>query len=121
MIFTLFFVIDKRIPHLYPNESVIKSGRVLRRRGFLSKKRNLILTNRPRLLYLDEGSGKDKLDGNLRCEIPWTSKLLPELKGKSTFCIHTPEKSYTFEDRKHAQEWVNTINSMLVDSFGIAT
>lgn len=109
------------IPHLYPNESVIKSGRVLRRRGFLSKKRNLILTNRPRLLYLDEGSGKDKLDGNLRCEIPWTSKLLPELKGKSTFCIHTPEKSYTFEDRKHAQDWVNTINSMLVDSFGIAT
>ncbi|GAA5810221.1 hypothetical protein MFLAVUS_003640 [Mucor flavus] len=59
------------IPHLYPNESVIKS---------------------------DEGSGKDKFDGNLRCEIPWTSKLLPELKGKSIFCIHTPEKSYTFED-----------------------
>lgn len=105
---------------MYPNESVIKSGRVIRRRGFISKKRNLILTNRPRLLYLDEGTDKDKLDGNLRCEIPWTSKLLPELKGKSTFCIHTPEKTYTFEDSKHAQEWVNTINSMLVDTFGVA-
>ncbi|KAI8881322.1 kinase-like protein [Backusella circina FSU 941] len=108
------------IPHLYPNESVIKSGRVNRRRGFISKKRNLILTNRPRLLYLDQGSEKGKLDGNLRCEIPWSSSLLPELKGKSLFCIHTAEKTYTFEDRGHAQEWVNLINSMLVDSFGVA-
>ncbi|KAG1467551.1 hypothetical protein G6F56_004353 [Rhizopus delemar] len=57
------------------------------------------------LLYLDQAKEKDKLDGNLRCEIPWTSQLLPELKGKSLFCIHTPEKSYTFEDRKYAQEW----------------
>ncbi|KAI9251731.1 kinase-like domain-containing protein [Sporodiniella umbellata] len=109
------------IPHLYPNESIIKSGRVIRRRGLFSRKRNLILTNRPRLLYLDQGSEKDKLDGNLRCEIPWTSHLLPELKGRSLFCIHTPEKSYTFEDRKHAQEWVNTINVMLVDSFGVSS
>jgi len=31
-----------------------------------------------------------------------------------------PEKSWTFEDRHHAQEWVNIINSMLVDSFGVA-
>jgi 3-phosphoinositide dependent protein kinase-1 len=80
---------QKRIPHLYPNESIIKSGRVIRRRGLFSRKRNLILTNRPRLLYLDQGTEKDKLDGNLRCEIPWTSQLLPELKGKSLFCIHT--------------------------------
>ncbi|CEG81612.1 Putative AGC/PDK1 protein kinase [Rhizopus microsporus] len=110
------------IPHLYPNESIVKSGRVIRRRGLLfSKKRNLILTNRPRLLYLDPGTDKDKLDGNLRCEIPWTSQLLPELKGKSTFCIHTPDKSYTFEDRNHAQEWVNIINAMLVDSFGVSS
>ncbi|KAL9551049.1 hypothetical protein MBANPS3_004451 [Mucor bainieri] len=108
------------IPHLYPNESVIKSGRVNRKGRFTSKKRNLILTNRPRLLYLDQGTDETKLDGNLRCEIPWTSHLLPELKGKSTFSIHTPEKSWTFEDRHHAQEWVNIINSMLVDSFGVA-
>ncbi|KAG2206426.1 hypothetical protein INT46_002904 [Mucor plumbeus] len=108
------------IPHLYPNESVIKSGRVNRKGRFTSKKRNLILTNRPRLLYLDEGTDETKLDGNLRCEIPWTSRLLPELKGKSTFSIHTPEKSWTFVDRNHAQEWVNIINSMLVDSFGVA-
>lgn len=111
----------------------------MNRKGkFTSKKRNLILTNRPRLLYLDEGTDETKLDGNLRCEIPWTSYLLPELKGKSTFSIHTvsnflfqlqicihmflfqPEKSWTFVDRNHAQEWVNIINSMLVDSFGVA-
>ncbi|KAI8647057.1 kinase-like domain-containing protein [Parasitella parasitica] len=107
------------IPHLYPNESVVKSGRVYRKGRLTSKKRHLILTNRPRLLYLDEGTDETKLDGNLRCEISWTSHLLSELKGKSTFSIHTPEKSWLFEDRNHAQEWVNLINSMLVDSFGV--
>ncbi|KAI8371005.1 kinase-like domain-containing protein [Blakeslea trispora] len=81
------------VPHLYPNESVIKSGRVTRKRGLISKKRNLILTNRPRLLYLDEGSDRHALDGNLRCEIPWTSHLLPELKGRSIFCLHTVKYS----------------------------
>ncbi|KAF7731381.1 3-phosphoinositide dependent protein kinase-1 [Apophysomyces ossiformis] len=109
------------IPHLYPNESILRASRVTRRRGFFSKKRYLILTNRPRLLYLDEGRESDGAGGALRCEIGWTAQLLPELKGKSVFCIHTPEKSYTFEDPQgHAQDWVNTINSMLVDSFGLA-
>ncbi|KAG0163714.1 3-phosphoinositide dependent protein kinase-1 [Apophysomyces sp. BC1034] len=109
------------IPHLYPNESILRASRVTRRRGFFSKKRYLILTNRPRLLYMDEGRELDGAGGTLRCEIGWTAQLLPELKGKSVFCIHTPQKSYTFEDPQgHAQDWVNTINSMLVDSFGLA-
>ncbi|KAI9489703.1 kinase-like domain-containing protein [Zychaea mexicana] len=108
------------IAHLYPNESIIRAGRVFRKRGFFSKKRYLILTDRPRLLYLDEGTAEDGSGGTLRCEISWTAELLPELKTKSVFCIHTTQKLYTFEDPKsHAQDWVNTINSMLVDSFGV--
>ncbi|KAL0091028.1 PH domain-containing protein [Phycomyces blakesleeanus] len=111
----------KRVPHLYPNESILRAGKVVRRPGFFSKKRYLILTNRPRLLYMDEGKEADGSGGKLRCEIGWTPQLLPELKGKSVFCIHTPQKSYTFDDPEgHAQEWVNTINTMLVDSFGVA-
>ncbi|KAI8371755.1 PH domain-containing protein [Radiomyces spectabilis] len=95
---------------------------MIRRRGLLHKKRFLILTDKPRLLYFDEN--KESLDGSggrFRCEIPWTSRLLPELKGKSVFCINTPEKSYTLEDPQgHAQDWVNTLNTMIVDSFGLA-
>ncbi|KAG2222376.1 hypothetical protein INT45_006898 [Circinella minor] len=108
------------IAHLYPNESIIRASRVLRKRGLFSKKRFLMLTDRPRLLYLDEGPAQDGSGGTLRCEIGWNAELLPELKTKSIFCIHTPQKLYTFEDPKgHAQDWVNTINSMLVDSFGV--
>ncbi|KAJ8661295.1 hypothetical protein O0I10_003045 [Lichtheimia ornata] len=109
------------MPHLYPNESIVRCGRLTRRRGLFNKKRVLILTDRPRLLYLDEGPEKDGAGGALRCEIPWIPQLLAELKTKSVFCIHTPQKSYTLEDSNaQAQEWVNTINSMLVDSFGVA-
>ncbi|CAO3630804.1 unnamed protein product [Cunninghamella echinulata] len=110
------------MPHLYPSESIVRAGKVTRRRGLFSKKRYLVLTDRPRLLYLDEGKGKDGSGGGLRCEIGWTSKLLPELKGRSVFTIHTPQKSYTFEvhGNNQAQDWVNTINTMLVDSFGLA-
>ncbi|KAI7854441.1 kinase-like domain-containing protein [Circinella umbellata] len=108
------------IAHLYPNESIIRASRLLRKRGLFSKKRFLMLTDRPRLLYLDEGPAQDGSGGTLRCEIGWNPELLPELKTKSVFCIHTPQKLYTFEDPKgHAQDWVNTINSMLVDSFGV--
>ncbi|KAI9315564.1 kinase-like domain-containing protein [Dichotomocladium elegans] len=108
-------------PYLLPNESIVKAGRVTRRRGIFSKQRFLVLTDKPRLLYFDEGQGKGGEGGRLRCEIPWSSQMLSELKTKSTFYIHTPQKSYTFEDTKsQAQEWVNTINSMLVDSFGVA-
>lgn len=77
------------ISHLFPNESIVHAGLVLRRRAFFSKKRFLILTNRPRLLYMDEGSAPDGSGGTLRGEIAWTPQLLPELKTKSQFCIRT--------------------------------
>ena len=77
------------IAHLYPNESIIRASRVSRKRGLFSKKRFLMLTDRPRLLYLDEGPAQDGSGGALRCEIDWNAELLPELKTKSVFCIHT--------------------------------
>ncbi|KAI8060445.1 kinase-like domain-containing protein [Gongronella butleri] len=110
------------VSHLFPSESIVRASKVSRRRGLFTKKRFLILTDRPRLLYMDEGNAHDGSGGGLRCEIAWTAKMLPELKGKSAFAINTPQKTYTFEvsGAGQAEDWVNTINTMLVDSFGIS-
>lgn len=51
---------------LNPGEQQILTGTVYKRKGLFSKKRQLILTDKPRLLYIDG----DKLE--LKGEIPWT-------------------------------------------------
>lgn len=74
-------------PFLLPgdNEVIIETGLVLKKKGIFSKtrKRQLILTDFPRLFYVDPV--KMEMCG----EIPWSDKLLPELKNERTFLIHT--------------------------------
>jgi 3-phosphoinositide dependent protein kinase-1 len=67
----------------------VHAGSVGQRRGLFTKKRYLILTDKPRLLYLDEGREPDGSGGKLRTEIDWTPKLSPELKGTTAFSITT--------------------------------
>ena len=51
---------------LNPNEQQILTGTVFKRKGLFSKKRQLVLTDKPRLIYIDG----DKLE--LKGEVPWT-------------------------------------------------
>ncbi|GAB5591925.1 3-phosphoinositide dependent protein kinase-1 [Umbelopsis nana] len=104
--------------YLYKDELILRAGRVNKRRGLFSKKRYLILTDRPRLFYCED-AGKSSMP---KGEIFWTPKMAPELKGKKQFWIHTPHKTSYFEDPEgKAEEWVNSINTLLVNTFGVTT
>jgi hypothetical protein len=90
----LIFLSLASIAYLCPSESIVRAGSVGQRRGLFTKKRYLILTDKPRLLYLDEGRGPDGSGGTLRNEIDWSPKLLPELKGSTAFSISTVRPHY---------------------------
>jgi hypothetical protein len=67
---------------LYPNERVVRVGTVLKRKGFFSKKRVLVLTDKPRLMYVDEKKMTQK------GEIPITLDVNVELRGGRQFFVH---------------------------------
>lgn len=77
------------VADMQPDEKILLARRLLRRKGLFSKKRLLVLTDRPRLLYYNEGKSEDGSGGMLRCEIPWTSKLRVLPKTKSVFSVVT--------------------------------
>ncbi|RUP00487.1 hypothetical protein BC936DRAFT_140724 [Jimgerdemannia flammicorona] len=99
---------------LQQNELILRAGPVHKRKGLFSKKRVLILTDQPRLFYVDQEKMVKK------GEIDWSPKMVPELKRRKNFMIHTPHKTYDFEDPSgQAHDWVNEINRILVDNFGL--
>lgn len=93
---------------LLPNEEIVKSGFVTKRRGLFSKTRMLILTNQPRFVYID-ASKMEK-----RGEISWSSSLYAELKNERTFYVHTPKRSYYFQSLDStARFWVEQVSKIM--------
>ncbi len=68
---------------LQPDEIILESGLVWKRKGRSVKKRELLLTNKPRIIYIDPK--KMVLKG----EVPWSSNLKPEAKNNVAWFIHT--------------------------------
>lgn len=93
---------------LQDDEVILESGLVWKRKGRSVKKRQLILTNKPRILYID--TKKMQLKG----EVPWGPHLRPEAKNNIAWFIHTPKRTYILEDIPgKAQRWVDSINKQL--------
>jgi len=93
---------------LSDDEVILESGLVWKRKGRSVKKRQLILTNKTRILYVD--SKKMILKG----EIPWSANLRPEAKNNIAWFIHTPKRTYILEDIPgNAHRWVEAINKQL--------
>ena len=65
------------------NELIVKHGLVDKRKGLFAKRRQLILTDAPRLYYIDP------VDMELKGEIPWSDALQVEQKNWKIFLIHT--------------------------------
>ena len=90
---------------LNTNETIIYSGLVIKRRGLFARKRQLILTNLPRFLYLDP------FKMEFRKSIEWSSALWAEWKDEKTFYIHTTNRDYYMVPLSAtAAEWVRAIN-----------
>ncbi|KAI9002236.1 kinase-like domain-containing protein [Gaertneriomyces semiglobifer] len=90
-------------------ELIVLSGMVHKRKGLFSKKRGLVLTDLPRLMFYDESKMEPK------SEIPWSDKLTVELKGGRHFFVHTPKRTYYLECAKgdvDAKRWVECICSV---------
>eukprot|EP00164_Ancoracysta_twista_P003200 GFYU01004268.1.p1 GENE.GFYU01004268.1~~GFYU01004268.1.p1 ORF type:complete len:695 (+),score=157.08 GFYU01004268.1:253-2337(+) len=99
---------DKWTQFLFANEIVVHCGLLLKKRKMSSKKRVLILTNFPRMFYVDADSMEQK------GEVVWSSQVKAELKDNSNWILHTPKRDYVFEEpNKKAGEWCDAINKML--------
>lgn len=68
---------------LLDTEEILVSGLIYKRRKLSIKKRFMILTNHPRIIYIDP---KKKI---LKGEVPWSRKLEVEIKNDVTWRIHT--------------------------------
>ena len=68
---------------LLENEEIVQSGLIYKRRKLSIKKRFLILTSTPRLIYIDP---KKKI---LKGEVPWSKKLVVEIKDDVDWRINT--------------------------------
>ncbi|RMX49600.1 hypothetical protein pdam_00003014 [Pocillopora damicornis] len=98
------------------NNLIIKTGVVDKRKGLFPRKRTLILTEGPRLYYVDAQAMV------LKGEIPWTKDLRPEAKNFNVFFVHTPKRIYYLEDHTgYAMDWVKKIEEVHRVYFGDTT
>ncbi|KAL1918145.1 uncharacterized protein VTP21DRAFT_3411 [Calcarisporiella thermophila] len=103
-------------PFMLKNELIMRAGPVVCKRllflPFLGKRRQLILTDYPRLLYIDEEHMAQE------GEVLWSTRISPELKGRKWFVVKTPSQYLRFEDPQgEASKWVDAIEEVLCRHF----
>ncbi|KAG9391947.1 Protein kinase domain [Carpediemonas membranifera] len=102
-------------PFLFSKESIIMIGEVLKRKNLKPyRRRTLILTDYPRLLYFDASKDQPVQKG----EIPWTRSLEAKMRSdKRRFTIAVPARTYVFKSvDNEADVWVGAIQAALDDS-----
>lgn len=91
-------------------EKVLRAALVhKKRRVFNVKRRQLLLTDAPRIIYIDPATRKEM--GRITFDI--VVKAIA--KDPAHFIIQTKKRDYSFEDKaKNAQAWVDAINKHLI-------
>lgn len=97
---------------LADGEKQVFTSTVYKRKGLFSKKRQLILTDRPRLIYVDPDSME------LKGEIPWTRShpVSCQVKNSKEFdvkCSVTQRAYHLSDSEVGSQAWANFINAVL--------
>ena len=96
---------------LLPGETIVCHGRIRKTRHLSVKVRELILTDFPRLIYIDPVRMVQK------GEIPWVRDLKIKLKGSASFSISTPGRTYHLEALEGTnQRWRDEIQQLLTQS-----
>lgn len=86
------------------NELILKHGYVNKKKGLFARKRMLLLTNTPRLIYIDPVQKIKK------GEIPFDKNLSCEARNFKIFYVHTVNRIYHLEDMQGtALKWCETI------------
>lgn len=102
--------LEKWSMFLVKNENIVFCSSVLKRSRMSCKKRQLILTDRPRFFYIDEQ--KMALKGM----IPWTKELRIVKKSPHKFFIAIPGRNYNIEDAEpNADHWERVVNQLIRD------
>mmetsp|Transcript_28011 Transcript_28011/g.47070 ORF Transcript_28011/g.47070 Transcript_28011/m.47070 type:complete len:506 (+) Transcript_28011:80-1597(+) len=97
---------------LIPGERRVFTGEVFKRKGLFSKKRQLILTDMPRLIYVDP----DTME--LKGEIPWTEQnpvscVIKNTKEFDIQCSATGRNYHISDPSAGSQMWADLINAVL--------
>ena len=84
---------------------ILKQGILNKKKGLWSRRRMFLLTEGPRLFYVDP---KEKV---LKGEIPWSHDMKTEMKNFQIFFVHTPNRVYYLIDpTSYAAKWCEAID-----------
>ena len=84
---------------------ILKQGILNKKKGLWSRRRMFLLTEGPRLFYVDP---KEKV---LKGEIPWSHDMRTEMKNFQIFFVHTPNRVYYLIDpTSYAAKWCEAID-----------
>ncbi|CRL04421.1 CLUMA_CG017507, isoform A [Clunio marinus] len=89
------------------DELILRYGFIMKRKkGLFARRRMLLLTNKPRLIYIDPNTNIKK------GEIPFDANISCEAKNFRHFLVHTPNRIYYLEDLKgDALIWCEAIEN----------
>jgi len=95
-------------PYLLNGERVQYTSRVKKYRHLSVKTRQLVLTDAPRLFYIDVEAGKTKGD------VPWSDTLRVVPKTTTKFTVKTPKRDYEFNDLNGGgtRRWFDAIEAV---------
>jgi len=86
---------------------ILKQGILDKKKGLWSRRRMFLLTEGPKLFYVDP---KEKV---LKGEIPWSADMKTEMKDFRIFFVHTPGRVYYLIDpASFATKWCEAIESV---------
>ena len=96
---------DHKYHRFVQDNLILKAGLIDKKKGLFARRRMFLLTEGPRLFYVDPVSM------HLKGEVPISAQMRTEAKNFRTFFVHTPKRTYyLFDPERHAKDWCDAID-----------